>query len=72
MQVFGQKYTPPSQAAVIKTFEAVFGALTSVVLLYEILTPRLILGFAMTFTAVIISETKLEFIRKKRLPKRTF
>ena len=63
-QLFGQKYTPPSQAAVILTFEAVFGALTSVVLLYEVLTLRLLLGFALTFTAVLISETKLGFLRK--------
>ena len=63
MQVFGQKYTPPPQAAVIMTFEAVFGALSSVILFSEVLTPRLITGFALTFAAVLISETKLGFIR---------
>jgi len=66
MQAFGQKYTPPSQSAVILTLESVFGALASVLLLQEILTPRLTLGFALTFFAVIISETKLGFLRKKR------
>jgi len=65
MQIFGQKYTPPSQAAVILTFESVFGALASVVLYHEILTIRLTFGFAFTFAAVLISETKLEFLRKK-------
>ena len=64
MQVFGQKYTPPSQAAVIMTFEAVFGALSSVILFGEILTPRLIAGFILTFTAVLISETKLGFLKR--------
>jgi len=63
MQVFGQKYSPPSQAAVIMTFESVFGALASVVLLYEVMTFRLAAGFTLTFAAVIISETKLGFIR---------
>jgi len=63
MQIYGQKYTPPSQAAVILTFESVFGALTSVILLHEVLTLRLTLGFALTFAAVIISETKLSFIK---------
>jgi len=67
LQVFGQKYTPPSQAAVILTLESVFGVLTSVILFHEILTARLVIGFALTFTAVIISETKLSFIRKKRI-----
>jgi len=66
MQVFGQKYTPPSQAAVIVSLEAVFGTLASVILLHEILTPRLLLGFTLTFAAVLISETKLGFFRKAR------
>jgi drug/metabolite transporter (DMT)-like permease len=65
MQVFGQKYTPPSQAAVILTLEAVFGALISVMFFREVLTVKLTAGFIMTFAAVIISETKLEFLRKK-------
>ena len=64
MQVFGQKYTPPSQAAVIMTLESVFGALSSVILYNEIFTLRLVAGFALTFAAVIISETKLEFLKK--------
>ena len=63
-QAFGQKYTPPSQSAVILTFESVFGALASVILLHEILTPRLAIGFTLTFFAVLISETKLSFLRK--------
>ena len=62
MQVFGQKYTPPSQAAVIMTLESVFGAISSVVIYHEVLTLRLLFGFALTFAAVIISETKLSFI----------
>jgi len=65
LQAFGQKYTPPSQSAVILTLESVFGAMASVILMYEILSPRLTLGFALTFIAVIISETKLGFLRSK-------
>ena len=65
LQVYGQKYTPPSQAAVILTLESVFGALSSVLILNEHLTPRLALGFALTFAAVIVSETKLGFLRKR-------
>lgn len=65
LQVFGQKYTPPSQASVILTLESVFGAMTSVILFDEVLTFRLIAGFTLTFAAVIISETKLGFLRRK-------
>ena len=66
LQVFGLKYTPASQAAVIMTLESVFGAAASLIVFHEIFTIRLIIGFALTFIAVIISETKLEFLRKTR------
>ena len=65
LQIFGQKYTPPSQAAVILTLESVFGAVSSVIIYHEVMTFRLIFGFALSFAAVVISETKLGFLRKK-------
>lgn len=64
MQVLGQKYTPPSQAAVILTFESVFGVVFSVILVNEQLSAKVLLGFALTFAAVVISETKLGFLKK--------
>ena len=66
LQVFAQKQLPPSQAAVIMTFESVFGALSSFILYKEVLTVKLTAGFALTFAAVIISETKLKFLRASR------
>jgi drug/metabolite transporter (DMT)-like permease len=35
LQIFGQKYAVPSQAAVIMSLEGVFGALSSVLILHE-------------------------------------
>ena len=69
LQTFGQKHTPPSSVAVIMTLESVFGALISVVFYGEVLTAKLIIGFVLIFIAVIISETKLSFLRKKLGPK---
>ena len=66
LQVFGQKYTPPSETAVIISMESPFGALASVLLYGEILTFKLIVGFILTFAAVIISETKLKFRQKRK------
>ena len=66
LQTYGQKHTPPSTVAVIMTLEAVFGALISVFFYDEVLTPKLLLGFLMIFIAVIISETELGFLRRKR------
>lgn len=66
LQTVGQKYTPPSAAAVIMTLESVFGTALSVILGQETLTAGIILGFGLIFTAILISETKLDFLKKKR------
>ena len=68
LQTFGQKHTPPSAAAVIMTFEAVFGVLLSVLMGHEDLSIRLVSGFILIFLGVIISETKLAFLRRKIPP----
>lgn len=68
LQTLGQKYTPPSATAVIMTLESVFGAAVSIILGKEALSFRVLLGFAVIFISVIISETKLEFLRRKKYP----
>ncbi len=66
LQTVGQKYTPPSQTAVILTLESVFGSAISVILGVESLTFNIALGFFLIFVAIITSETKLDFLNKKR------
>ena len=70
LQTYGQKYTPPSTVAVIMTLESVFGAAFSVMLGYEVLTLRLAAGFVLIFFAVLMSETKLSFLRKRKKPEK--
>ena len=65
-QNFGQKYTDPSTASIILSLESVFGVAFSVVLGAESLTLRMTVGFALIFVAVIISETKLAFLKGKK------
>ncbi|MDO4816716.1 MAG: DMT family transporter [Bacillota bacterium] len=66
LQTWGQKYTPPSTAAIILMLESVFGAIISVIAGQEILTVGIVLGFMLIFIAILISETKLEFIFKRK------
>ena len=66
LQIFGQKHTPPSQASIIMTFEAVFGIISSLIAGKEELSVKLAIGFLFSFTAVIISETKLNFLKRKK------
>ena len=66
LQNFGQKYAHPTGAAVILTFEAVFGALFSLLLGREEGFGLLrAVGFVLVFLAVVISETKLSFLKCK-------
>ncbi len=65
LQSVGQKYTHPSSAAVLLTMESVFGAAISVLLGRDQPGLRLFSGFAVMFCAVILTETKLSFLKKK-------
>ncbi len=64
-QSVGQKHTNPAAAAVILSLEAVFGAAASVVILGERITAVRAAGFVAIFFAVILSETKLRFFRRR-------
>ena len=65
LQTFGQKYTPPSTTSLILTLESVFGTALSIILGKENLTAGILCGFALIFIAIVISETKLDFLKKK-------
>lgn len=65
LQNVGQKYASPSSAAILLSLESVFGVLFSILFFGERLTPRVIAGFALIFAAVILSETKLSFLKPR-------
>lgn len=67
-QSFGQKYTDPASAAILLSLESVMGVAFSVMFYGEPLTTRLVLGFCVIFAAVVISETKLSFVKSRRVP----
>lgn len=49
-------YIPPAQGALLLSLESVFGVVFSVLLYGEVVTGRLLLGFALIFAAIVISE----------------
>lgn len=65
MQNLGQSMTPSGTAAILMSLESVFGVLFSVIFWGEQLTWRLVAGFCLVFFAVVLSETKLSFLRRK-------
>ena len=64
-QNIGQKYSDPSSAAVLLSLEAPFGVAFSVIFARERPTALMYLGFALIFVAVVCSETKFSFLKKK-------
>ncbi|MCR4713365.1 MAG: DMT family transporter [Treponemataceae bacterium] len=66
LQTICQKYLAPSLAALLMSFEAVFGALSGVIFLGEVIPLRGIIGCVLMFSAIVISETKLSFLFKSR------
>lgn len=56
LQNIGQSMAPASHAAILLSLESVFGALFSCLLLGEAMTPKLLLGFAVIFAALLVNE----------------
>ena len=60
LQNIGQSMAPSSHAAILLSLESVFGALASCLLLGEVITPTMLLGFAIIFGALVINSMKAE------------
>ena len=64
-QYVGHVWSDPASASVILSLESVFGVLFSVLFYGDPVTGRLLIGFGLIFVAVVCSETKFSFLRKK-------
>ena len=56
LQVYGQKYAEPSAAAILMSCESIFGALSSWILLGEIMSTREIFGCVLMFVSVLVTQ----------------
>ena len=66
LQNVGQKHTNPSVSALILSLESVFGVIFSIILYGDEMNLKLVAGFILIFLAIIISETKLSFLKGKK------
>ena len=66
LQTFGQQNTPPAQASILLSLEAVFGVLASVLVLREKPGMKVIAGFILMLAAVLISETGQKWLLRRR------
>ena len=65
IQNAAQKYTSDTHAAILLSLEAVFGVIFSVIVYREVITPRMMAGFAVIFAAVLIA--RMDGLFAKRL-----
>jgi drug/metabolite transporter (DMT)-like permease len=56
IQLWAQRYTTPSHAAILFTLEPVFAVITSYILIRERLAPRAVLGAAFVLAGIFIAE----------------
>jgi drug/metabolite transporter (DMT)-like permease len=66
LQTICQTKTSETKAALILSTESIFGTIFSVIILHEIITLKMILGCSLIFFAIIMSETKLSFLKKDK------
>lgn len=57
-------HVPPATGSLLLSLESPFGVLFSVLIAGEVLTGKLILGFALIFLSIVLSETHFSFLRK--------
>lgn len=58
LQNICQKYTKPAMAALLMSFESVFGLVFSIIFLHETLTTKALIGCVLMFIAILVSELK--------------
>lgn len=56
LQIVGQKYTEATVATLLLSMESVFGAISSAIVLHETMTVREVIGCALMFVAIIVSQ----------------
>ena len=65
LQAIGQREVIASTAALIFSLESVFGIILAILFWHEEVTASLLIGCAFIFIAIVISETKLGFLKTK-------
>ena len=56
MQSYGLKYAEPAIAGMLLGLESVFGVVFSVIIYRETVTPRMLVGFGVIFTAILLPQ----------------
>lgn len=61
-----QVHVPPAQVSLMFALESVFGTIFSVIFFHEALTAQMLVGFALVFVAILVSEMKVSTRAEKK------
>ena len=64
LQLYGQKYVAPSIAAILMSFESIFGAMSSSIILGEEMTLREIIGCVLMLAGIFVTQWEKFFGKK--------
>lgn len=65
LQNVGLAHVPAATGSLLLSLESPSGVLFSVLTMGEVITPRLLAGFALIFLAIVVSETHLSFLARR-------
>ena len=63
IQNVAQKFTSPTHAGILMSMESVFGTILGIIFLNEVFTVQMLVGAVIIFMALILAETKFEFLK---------
>lgn len=66
LQTFAQKSVTETTTAIILSMESVWGMVFSALILKEVITLKMLIGATLIIAAIIVSDTKLSFLKKKK------
>ena len=69
LQVVAQKRSDPSTAAIVLSTESLFAAIGGAIILHERMTARGYVGCALMFIGILLSQTDVSALIKKRKTK---
>ena len=64
LQSYGLKYAEASVGGMLLSLESVFGVVFSIIIYHEKVTLRMLVGFAVIFVAIVLSQLEPNHIRK--------
>ncbi len=69
-QIIGQKYTEPTIASLLMSFEAVFATVAGFIILNEVMTSREFLGCVIMFSALILAQVPVKGMGREKVRKK--